>query len=1391
MNHCLGQELRLEAESLATSPRSRAVRDALLDEAGRRFQSSAVEASFALGFVGDMCSLDPAARGGYAHLEPECNRLRSTSYADHVLRTVAESVSSLGEIHETLVESAARAGDALSPARFTSPEALSDAIWGPEGYRFEAAQRLMGRAEGVVAYGRSDSTFGTRRMRNDWDGAYASETDGNGRAAETLGLLVAHRVPFGASRQTTGRVDFTRLQMTGPDADRRFRALFNLLDHRMAAAEQTGPYALTRVPDELLVGDGPMPSLPGADLRNFAPMSESELLSYATRPLPPLDSPLRRRHGLGVDDVRAAHRLAKGILATQDVRYEVVEQVPGSAPLLGFSRFDVFPAADERLAFALQNVGGPTAAIAADPLGVVLPPSASGAEVGFSNVYGLDVSRTRDVGAALALHLVRVHLRRAASTWLFDVSSREEAASVDAVTSLVDAFVGSHWTEYTRYQEITCATPARPSGARPSPGAGYFCASPASVSGRWLDRIDGQAPGRWTLYHPPGDALFDADALEPVIVRGAFAAECLRLGTDPSCPSDPESLPGYAVLQRDLSAPPAGRPSVEAVLGVRQRRYLVTTAHTFAIPSAASTANATGYVFWRHSGRSDDDGEMADDRRGSSTIEHILVDVIQPLRRGSVHALGGRYAELFANAVAKQPLNPVRPAVASIGLPYDLVPPLESELTSTGDAYERSYQHYLANAARAAETARTSLDQARRAELEALRDGRADIALLEEARLAEQETLLTTCGSERGCEVPRARDVRLGEVYVDGRPLIRAPAADEIPFFVGIDGASGQPLVRVRDALGFVDRRCDHVIATVLGGASFEGIDKRDYDDFVERSFSGALGCLRHALLHSAMDARMHEVPERVIEELAVGGSGQFPTLRGEVREPLVAAFQGMMDLHSALEGFESQYQIALAEIRRGARQIDDLMPSQARERWCKAGRILAVIGTIAASVVSTIVTFGAASAVIVAIVVVASVASSAAAASGLVELDKCGGNEELARATIESTLSGALLAMENLRGITDEVRRTSGRLALGNSRLDQLATRARIARARRDIQERLIATNSLSDMPEWRALQTAQARRARRQLYRAQQYAFVARRAVELRLAVDLPSLTRAEPFTEAPTLWANDVFTVDTASSADGRAGAPATGHASTAGEAIVDYVERLSDFVRGYPFARRFRDASDVQVLSLAALADEGPVRAENRRSFHELLAYVCNDDSMEVAPQEAAPCAQAGGVAYAEVRFSVPRFWGDYLADRLATEGFNHRHERVALNLVGGGLVDCRRSSRPTECWSNGNLRYDLRQEGSVLLESYERDLHRVEMEPGVIVAGRALAAERVLTNPISGADRSLLSGYERAELWGRPLMGTYTVRIHGRPEIVWERLQDVQVLLQYRFWTRQE
>jgi hypothetical protein len=50
--------------------------------------------------------------------------------------------------------------------------------------------------------------------------------------------------------------------------------------------------------------------------------------------------------------------------------------------------------------------------------------------------------------------------------------------------------------------------------------------------------------------------------------------------------------------------------------------------------------------------------------------------------------------------------------------------------------------------------------------------------------------------------------------------------------------------------------------------------------------------------------------------------------------------------------------------------------------------------------------------------------------------------------------------------------------------------------------------------------------------------------------------------------------------------------------------------------------------------------------------------------------------------------------------------------------------------------------------------------------------------------------SVLSGaYSRVELRGRPLDGTFVLRVWEEPGLDFDAIEDVQLLVKYRYWPR--
>jgi hypothetical protein len=57
--------------------------------------------------------------------------------------------------------------------------------------------------------------------------------------------------------------------------------------------------------------------------------------------------------------------------------------------------------------------------------------------------------------------------------------------------------------------------------------------------------------------------------------------------------------------------------------------------------------------------------------------------------------------------------------------------------------------------------------------------------------------------------------------------------------------------------------------------------------------------------------------------------------------------------------------------------------------------------------------------------------------------------------------------------------------------------------------------------------------------------------------------------------------------------------------------------------------------------------------------------------------------------------------------------------------------------------------------------------------------------------MTGSQEALMAGYVKDELRGRPLNGNYTLYVWDTPELDWSRVEDIQLVVRYRYWTRME
>jgi hypothetical protein len=138
--------------------------------------------------------------------------------------------------------------------------------------------------------------------------------------------------------------------------------------------------------------------------------------------------------------------------------------------------------------------------------------------------------------------------------------------------------------------------------------------------------------------------------------------------------------------------------------------------------------------------------------------------------------------------------------------------------------------------------------------------------------------------------------------------------------------------------------------------------------------------------------------------------------------------------------------------------------------------------------------------------------------------------------------------------------------------------------------------------------------------------------------------------------------------------------------------------------------------------------------------------------------------------------------------LALGNFNYRIDNIAVNLVGSDLRDCSNASHPSSCGSSGFIPYSLQHGPPFRIRNYWGDVYSSPLYIGNIEHAKALADERFLTNPIGTGDQSALAEFTREEFRGRPLEGTYRLRVFDVDGLDWSQLEDVQIALRYRYWT---
>ncbi len=198
------------------------------------------------------------------------------------------------------------------------------------------------------------------------------------------------------------------------------------------------------------------------------------------------------------------------------------------------------------------------------------------------------------------------------------------------------------------------------------------------------------------------------------------------------------------------------------------------------------------------------------------------------------------------------------------------------------------------------------------------------------------------------------------------------------------------------------------------------------------------------------------------------------------------------------------------------------------------------------------------------------------------------------------------------------------------------------------------------------------------------------------------------------------------------------------------------------------------------------------------FDELNTYVSDESRIEIFKNEFVWVnGEDGQPGYYAYRFNVDMdavesgAMGQF--GILAPDNFNYRIKTVALNIVGTDVVDCSMATSPSTCAANQWLSYDLKQMGEVYIRNHhdEANVKPFDIPTGHVKGGKAWVAEQVIGFPVSGTHQSALSQMSKISLMGRPMQGTFELRLYEVPELIWPNVEDIQLVLGYHYWTKSE
>lgn len=1604
-HYCLAQQLTSRAHSFIAAPEDRETYEIILRQARQRYQKAALNYTTALGHVAVGCP---------DLLEPDRCKAFDEGFGPTAISRMMDATAQVGELLEEEIESRIRAAHAID--RRAGPEAL----WGNNGPLAEAARLAMGDpGDGLPS---DDDATGPR-----WGALpFAAQWTSDKRVHRALELLQQQKVPtVGACNPPhvggNGRWVEPVISQRVIQPEQAWRFLNDRLWRNVATRRITPPGGGAEVLVPLQAPDSTM-TRAEYDALQAAETPPDDLVQLGVEPLYPPGRAPAESYGVTKEDVRHAIELLLDLLTVHDVEYTLTEVVDEARfengfvlPSCNLSRVDLADGTFRQrdplyLATALSSdietlwgAASATGYACQNDLGCnPWNPDAVScwAEVTEPSILDPVPGRIDGAGASWSMSQLRQSLLKlkqiipASEPTSLPSGNHlqflwQNRSAVDLALGVVDGYVGTRWTETQRM----------------SPGG------PDLV---------------WRLYDRPTIDKTDLGQGHPIFLRDWKEASCLTHGSRPVGQyAHPVVNPGPNHC-RSTEYPSSLIPTPDKLLPESyawatgsypicplKKGYETTRCYQLG-PNGSVPVPQTLYVVW---------ARECEEGAAGCAHKYELIDIIRNSSRiGSVSAYGGEFGQRFAELMAKSFDNPAAPLATIYNVDYDFVPPIEHELIDDGDQTESSWRVYLERAEDAALAAQVALAKARDYEIQTVKANEINDEQRTSAALAEEVEAVALCGSAGAnakCEVER-RDVSIYELGLLNKVVPEywlgdweTPYGDDSLFWTralvvprpsGVKASFAVVLGPV-ESMTTYDKTCTDFAATFyedyappvprceFGEAIADVLTprKKDRCDFEQsittyiRDFLGAVSyCTHYSVVDALMRLKLRQIPVPVIEAIQGKASSSFAEYGGEQRAVLVKAYNDLEnlqrsvgDLSTVFAGLTVYLDQAAIEAGRAASSSWENLSCNMKETF----KSFAQIGKGIARIIGQ------------------DYMGGNDINSGLWRLHKmtkaCGaGNQDAMQKAMEA-LRVMILEMDKVTRLEDDAARLLGELFKADENLDALTRRADAARMKRDVANRVSGAENQASLPQWIALRGLEAKRARKAVRKAEELAFIARRAIEFRLGTDLRDLTKPEVYVDAPASWVNDIFVANTATAK----GENANARVNVSGEAVLDYVRKLRDLMEGYSFERRYAEGRDTAVISVNQLSgnlyfDTVPLDETSQPPFEYGLAHLNHEEtladvnialtgtpsashtptgfsgplstindgirlwgyrggwpgedvwsqqydtydgqrherewyaisfgsshefkrvifqegvqhegggffetinvevlqgstwvpvrSLSVSPAylhrvdmenqftvytfdfepisgtairiigdtglantwetynytsvaefevyeavkrtttplnarlwfkcknyptllaggrtasqlrdvdpTSRPCegevngVQLGGVDYARADFGLDDSLAMFMGEDLSAGTFNFRTRRIAANMVGTDLIDCTGLSQ--DCRNDLSVNYTIRQSGEVTLENYEGALSTWAMEPGVINHARALASERVITSPISRADQAQLGSFYRSEWWGRPLPGFYSVYLYDRVGFDWRELEDVQILLEYDYWTRQ-